>query len=100
VLERKRNDQTELLDSSFFPHTYINSFLNSIVLPQINKEQTNTLDSPLTQDDLFTELNLMPNNKAPGLDGYPTEFYKHFWSIIAALFHKMIIEIKQCEIPS
>lgn len=37
----------------------------------------------------------MPNNKAPGPDGFPIEFYKHFWAIIAPLFNRMIKEIKQ-----
>ena len=37
----------------------------------------------------------MPNNKAPGPDGFPAEFYKHFWPSLAPLFIRAIIEIKQ-----
>ena len=37
----------------------------------------------------------MPNNEAPGPDGFPAEFYKHFWASLAPLFIRAIIEIKQ-----
>ena len=51
----------------------INSFLNSTDLPQLNKGQTNILDTPITQYELLTALNLIPNNKTPGPDGLPAE---------------------------
>ena len=31
------------------------------------------------------------NNKSPGLDGLPGEFYKCFWSDISALFYEVLI---------
>ena len=37
----------------------------------------------------------MPNNKAPGPDGYPVEFYKEFWTTLAPTFYKMLLEIKE-----
>jgi len=73
----------------------IDSFLNNINLPQLSKHQINTLESPLTEHELFNALKLMPNNKAPGPDGFPAEFYKHFWSILSPLFIRMINESKQ-----
>ena len=43
----------------------------------------------------------MPNNKSPGMDGFPAEFYKHFWPTISPLFVKMVNEIKRTSsIPS
>ena len=30
-------------------------------------------------DELTRALNNSKNNKSPGPDGYPVEFYKHFW---------------------
>lgn len=47
-----------------------------INLPQLNENQINTQASPITQDALFAALKRMPNNKAPGLDGFPAEFNK------------------------
>ncbi len=44
------------------------------------------LDSPLTSDELQEALNSMPNKKAPGPDGFPAEFYKEFWAILAPTF--------------
>ena len=37
----------------------------------------------------------MPSNKAPGPDGFPAEFYKEFWTVLAPTFHKMVLEVKQ-----
>ncbi len=73
----------------------IDSFLNNINLPQLSKHQINTLESPLTEHEFFNALKLMPNNKSPGPDGCPAEFYKHFWSILSPLFIRMINESKQ-----
>lgn len=36
----------------------------------------------------------MPNNKSPGSDGYPIEFYIQFWHLISPLFVRMVNEIK------
>lgn len=36
------------------------------------------LDAPLTPNKIYKALNKMPNNKSPGPDGLPAEFYKHF----------------------
>jgi len=37
----------------------------------------------------------MPSNKAPGPDGFPAEFYKEFWTVLAPTFHKMVLQVKQ-----
>lgn len=73
----------------------IDSFLDSINLPQLNELQKNKLELPISQDELFAALQRMPNNKAPGPDGFPAEFYKQFWSILSPLFMRMISESKQ-----
>lgn len=72
----------------------INSFLNKINLPQLSKEHAQALDKPLTQTEFHKALTQMPNNKAPGPDGFPAEFFKHFWLTISTLFIRMALEIK------
>ena len=37
----------------------------------------------------------MPNNKSPGPDGFPAEFYKHFWNSLSHIFNRLTDEIKQ-----
>ncbi len=37
----------------------------------------------------------MPNNKAPGPDGLPAEFYKHFWSTLSPIFIRLLSESQQ-----
>lgn len=62
---------------------------------QLNEHLRNILESPLTQPELLTALQLMPHNKAPGSDGFPTEFYKHFCSTLSQLFIRMLNESQQ-----
>ena len=73
----------------------INSFLNNINLPQLTEDQINSLEKPFTITEFHNALKLMPNNKSPGPDGFPAEFYKHFWNILAPVFNKLTSEIKQ-----
>ena len=49
-------------------------------------------DQQLTQEDLETAIKTMNNNKTPGKDGLPIEFYKVFWSNIKTVFCDMVLE--------
>uniref|UniRef100_A0A8C5GMF3 Reverse transcriptase domain-containing protein n=1 Tax=Gouania willdenowi TaxID=441366 RepID=A0A8C5GMF3_GOUWI len=70
------------------------TFLNNLNLPQLTIEQKTTLDSPLTLQELQNALDSMSTGKAPGPDGFPAEFLKHFWSMLAPLFFRVVTEIK------
>ncbi len=81
--------------------TDIQSFLNKINLTSLTKEQVDYLDMPLTLLELHSASMKIPNNKAPGPDGFPAEFLKMFWRIMAPLFSRMIREVKtNGKIPS
>uniref|UniRef100_A0A8C5HQA3 Reverse transcriptase domain-containing protein n=1 Tax=Gouania willdenowi TaxID=441366 RepID=A0A8C5HQA3_GOUWI len=72
----------------------IKTFLNKLNLPQLTIDQKTTLDSPLTLQELQNALDSMSTGKAPGPDGFPAEFLKHFWSMLAPLFFRVVTEIK------
>ncbi len=72
----------------------IESFLNNLELPSLSKKQVDSLDLPITIQELKQALDKMPNNKSPGPDGFPVEFYKYFWDILSPLFLKVTTEIK------
>lgn len=73
--------------------TAINTFFDNIDLPKLSEIHANILDRPIMLDDCEKALQAISNNKAPGSDGFPTEFYKHFWTTISPLFIKMTTEI-------
>uniref|UniRef100_A0A669D815 Reverse transcriptase domain-containing protein n=1 Tax=Oreochromis niloticus TaxID=8128 RepID=A0A669D815_ORENI len=73
----------------------IDQFLDNITLPKLLDTQAMALDSPLTPGELQEALISMPNNKAPGPDGFPAEFYKEFWTTLAPVFYRTLLEIKE-----
>ena len=40
------------------------------------------MEQEITEDELLKVLKTTDNNKSPGDDGYPVEFYKVFWTEI------------------
>lgn len=72
----------------------LDDFLNTLELPSLTEEQVKFLDSPISIQELNKTFHNMQNNKSPGPDGFPAEFYKHFWDILSPLFYKVTIEIK------
>jgi hypothetical protein len=41
-----------------------------------------SLDDLFTEDEVKNTINLLPDDKAPGPDGFTSAFYKHCWDII------------------
>ncbi len=48
----------------------------------MNTEQQKELDSEITIHELSKAVQQLSVAKAPGIDGLPAEFYKHFWNVI------------------
>ena len=69
-----------------------NIFVDGLRIRRISDKQKEWLGSPFTLEELGTALKHMSNNKAPGTDGFPTEFYKIFWNDVKQYFFRMIQE--------
>ena len=44
--------------------------------------ENDILIAPYSEKEVFEAISQMKNNKAPGPDGFPAEFYKKCWHII------------------
>ena len=62
-------------------------------IPQVSDEENAYLTAPYSEEEVKKAVFLMEHNKAPGPDGFPAEFYQHFWELIKTdlldLFHAM-----------
>lgn len=47
--------------------------------PKLNPDQVRECEGPLSEVELLSALKNTNNNKAPGPDGFPCEFYRKFW---------------------
>ena len=53
-----------------------------INMPILSPDECNICEGYVIEQELNKALLSMENNKSPGLDGLPTNFYKHFWNIL------------------
>ena len=61
-------------------------------IPQVSNEENTFLNSPFTEEEIKKAVFQMEHNKAPRPDGFPAEFYQHFWDAIKT----DLIELFQC----
>ena len=73
----------------------IEIFLSDTHLPTISDDNYNICEAEITEDNLLVALKSVPNNKTPGNDGLPKEFYETFWEDIKDVF---INSLKQAKI--
>ena len=89
ILEEERDYYAKLYavdeDVEF---TLVNSF--GVKVPDKVKE---VQEQQLTIKDLEQAIKLMSNNKTPGEDGIPIDFYKVFWRLLKDIFYEMMLEI-------
>ena len=46
---------------------------------KLNKRNKNDCEGLVTEEEVKLVIKNMENNKSPGTDGFPIEFYKFFW---------------------
>ena len=57
----------------------IDEYLKETKLTKLSGKQAKMLDEEITVDELGKTLMKLSNNKSPGSDGFPYEFFKVFW---------------------
>ena len=71
----------------------IDSFLKDLNIPRLTEEQMLSCEDAITAEECAKLLESFQNNKAPGNDGIPVEFYRKFWSLIC---HPFIACVNEC----
>ena len=87
ILKEQSNFYTKLFTSN----ENVNFNLQPVGLPTLNPKEKGDLEKDITIDDLFYALKESNNNKTPGCDGIPIEFYKMFWNKIKFILHNAIL---------
>ena len=62
-----------------------NEFLKNLNTKKLTKQESDTLEGNLTMEEIGQALKQMQNNKCPGIDDFPSEFFKVFWSELKAI---------------
>ena len=76
---------TEFYKKLFGPHEHNNFSLDESLrddIPQVSMAENELLTASFSEKEIREAIFQMENNKALGPDGFPTEFYKHFWEVI------------------
>ena len=64
-------------------------------IPQVSSTENEFLMAPFTEQEIRDAIFSMEHNKAPGPDGFPAEFYQHFWDVIKGDLMSMFQDLHQ-----
>ena len=73
-----RNYYEKLYAKKFESGGEMGTFLEKYNLPELNEEEAENLNRPITADKIEAVIKKLPTHKTPGPDGFTGEFYKAF----------------------
>ena len=87
ISEQKRFYQE--LYTSYDGDNEVKNFLNVLDIPKLTEEQKHMCEGKILRKECDLMLETFQNNKVPGNDGIPVEFYKKFWTSLSEPFVKL-----------
>lgn len=78
----------DLYQKKYYNQKYSKNYIP--LMSKLNSDQSKSLNEKISYKECMNILKSMPNNKAPGPDGIPVEFYKQFFPLIGHIFVRMI----------
>ncbi|XP_026452342.1 uncharacterized protein LOC113352781 [Papaver somniferum] len=66
--------------------------MEDIHFEKISDEQREEMETQITEAEVVVAIKQMETNRAPGTDGFPIEFYTHFWATTKDDLMSMIID--------
>ena len=73
----------------------MDKFLEKYNLPKPNEEEAESLNRPITPDEIETVIKKLPTHKNPGPDGFTGEIYTVFKGELTLILHRLFQKIKE-----
>ena len=73
----------------------MDKFLEKYNLPKLNEEEAQSLNRPVTPDEIETVIKKLLTHKRPGPDGFTGEFYKAFKGELVPILHRLFQKIQE-----
>ena len=77
----------------------MDKFLEKYSLPKLN-EEAESLNWPITADEIEAVIKKLPAHKIPGLDSFTREFYKIFKLELTPILHWLFQKIQEGRLPN
>ena len=73
----------------------MDKFLKKYNFPNLNQEEIENLNRPITSTEIETVIRNLPANKSPGSDGFTAEFYQKFREELTPILLKLSQKISE-----
>ena len=67
----------------------MDKYLEKYNLPKLNEEEAESLNRPITADEIETVIKKLPNTQIPGPDGFTGDFYKALKEELTPILHRL-----------
>jgi hypothetical protein len=79
----------------------MDKFLDRYQVLNLNQDQFNDLNSPISHKEIEAVINSLPTKRSPGPDGFSAEFYQTFIEYLIPVIHKLFHKIEaECTLPN
>ena len=73
----------------------MDKFLEKYNLPKLNEEEAESLNRPITPDEIETAIQKLLIHKSPKPDGFTGEFYRAFKGELTPILHRLFQKIQE-----
>ena len=73
----------------------MDTFLEKYNLPKLNEEEAESLNRPITAEEIEAVIKKLPTHQSPGPDGFSGEFYKAFKEELTPILHRLFQTIQE-----